>query len=308
MNAQSLAAPVPAALLAWFAANARDLPWRRTRDPYRILVAEIMLQQTQVDRVIPKYLAFLDLFPTIQVLAEAPTAEVIRAWAGLGYNRRAVNLQRTAQTVLRDYGSTFPHDVAGLRALPGIGPYTAGAVACFAFEQPVAFLDTNIRRVLLRLTTAPSAPPPADATLLDAWHAALPHDQAWAANQAIMELGALVCTARSPACPRCPLRAWCADYQGRVAEDQLVFATPAPVRRIAERREAPYAGSNRWYRGRVVAALRDVPAGHTLTLAALGPLVRDDYVDELHDWLSALVDGLARDGLLMREGDTVRLP
>ncbi len=304
----SLSQPVASTLLAWFAQHARDLPWRKTRDPYEILVSEIMLQQTQVDRVIPKYLAFLGQFPTLTALAAAPTADVIRAWAGLGYNRRAVNLQRTAQTVLRDHGGVFPHDVAALRALPGIGPYTAGAVACFAFEHDVVFLDTNIRRVLLRLTTAPDAAAPPDAALLAAWQNALPAGAGWAANQAIMELGALVCTARSPACARCPLRAWCADYQGRVAADTAVFSTAIPIRRVAERKEAPYAGSTRLYRGRIIAALRTLAVGETLTLAALGPLVRDDYVDELHDWLAGLVDALARDGLLVRADDGIRLP
>src|SRR5215475_5527661 len=135
-------AAIRAALLDWFVASGRDLPWRHTRDPYWILVAEIMLQQTQVDRVIPKFRAFLERFPTLEVLASAPTAEVIRAWAGLGYNRRAVNMQRTARAVLEDHDGQFPRDLATLLRLPGIGPYTAGAIACFAFEQDVGFMDT----------------------------------------------------------------------------------------------------------------------------------------------------------------------
>lgn len=142
-------------LLNWFAEHGRDLPWRHTRDPYRVLVSEIMLQQTQVDRVIPKYLAFLEQFPDMAALADAPTADVIRAWAGLGYNRRAVNLQRTARAVLGEHGGQFPRDVAVLLTLPGIGPYTAGALACFAFEQDVGFVDTNIRRVVQRLFVGP---------------------------------------------------------------------------------------------------------------------------------------------------------
>ena len=144
------------ALLDWFAVFGRDLPWRRTRDPYRIMVSEIMLQQTQVDRVIPKYHAFLEAFPTLEALAAAPTAEVIRAWSGLGYNRRAVNMQRAARAVLDEHGGQFPRDFAALLRLPGIGPYTAGAIACFAFEQDVAFIDTNIRRVVQRLFVGPA--------------------------------------------------------------------------------------------------------------------------------------------------------
>src|SRR5215211_4477055 len=133
-------AAVRAALLDWFAASGRDLPWRHTRDPYQIMVSEIMLQQTQVDRVVPKYHAFLELFPSLAALAAAPTAEVIRAWTGLGYNRRAVNMQRAARAVVEAHNGQFPHAMAELLKLPGIGPYTAGAIACFAFEQDVAFL------------------------------------------------------------------------------------------------------------------------------------------------------------------------
>ncbi|MEZ4572808.1 MAG: A/G-specific adenine glycosylase, partial [Thermomicrobiales bacterium] len=129
------------ALLGWYRENARDLPWRRTQDPYRIMVSEIMLQQTQVDRVIPKYEAFLERFPTLEALADAPASEVIRAWAGLGYNRRALNLQRAARAVVEEFGGEMPRTVEELRSLPGIGPYTAGAIACFAFEQDVGFLD-----------------------------------------------------------------------------------------------------------------------------------------------------------------------
>src|SRR5262249_42937282 len=130
---------IRAALLDWFVASGRDLPWRHTRDPYRIMVAEIMLQQTQVDRVLPKFRTFLENYPTLEALALAPTADVIRAWAGLGYNRRAVNMQRTARAVLADHGGQFPRDLPALLKLPGIGPYTAGAIACFAFEQDIGF-------------------------------------------------------------------------------------------------------------------------------------------------------------------------
>ena len=147
-------------LLAWYRAHRRDLPWRRTRDPYRVLISEVMLQQTQVERVIPKYHEFLERFPTIEALAAAPTAEVIRVWSGLGYNRRAVNLQRAAQAVVERHGGVMPRDVDELQALPGIGRYTAGAVACFAYEQDVGFVDTNIRRVLHRLFYGPEVPTP----------------------------------------------------------------------------------------------------------------------------------------------------
>jgi len=308
-------------LLAWFAGAARDLPWRKTRDPYQVLVAEIMLQQTQVERVRPKYVAFLEVFPTLEDLAAAPTAEVIRMWAGLGYNRRAVNLQRTARAVLEEYGGAFPRSVAELRQLPGIGPYTAGAVACFAFEQDVAFMDTNIRRALRRCLVGPEDQPPAtpDRELLALGQAVIPPGQGWTWNQAIMELGALICTATTPTCRRCPLRTDCRAYAAWRSADEQIFANmpaegmpypPArrPTRRVAERREAPFVGSNRYYRGRVIAALRALAPGTTRTLGQLGTEIRDDYTSEHLPWLRELLAGLAQDGLVELSGDNVQLP
>jgi A/G-specific adenine glycosylase len=300
-------------LREWFTSNSRDLPWRRTRDPYRILVSEVMLQQTQVDRVVPKYQAFLELFPTAQALASAPTADVIRAWAGLGYNRRAVNMQRTAQAIVDRYDGAFPQDVAALRELPGIGPYTAGAVACFAFEQDVAFLDTNIRRVVQRLFVGPE--PAGEARLQALAQAAVPKGQGWLWNQAIMELGALICTAASPACWRCPLREHCRDYAARrAADEQSLLAPPAQAappqraRRVAERREAPFVGSSRYYRGRIVDALRQAPPHTPVALAELGRQLKPEFCSDDLPWLRGLVAGLARDGLIVAEDDTARLP
>jgi A/G-specific adenine glycosylase len=327
------APPLPATLpdlqrrlLEWFAATARDLPWRHTRDPYRVLVAEMMLQQTQVERVRPKYAAFLAAFPTLSDLAAAPTAEVIRLWAGLGYNRRALNLQRAARAVRDTYGGQFPRDMAALQQLPGIGPYTAGALACFAFEQDVAFMDTNIRRVLQRLLLGPPEPAPAasqsvrDRSLLSTAEQMIPAGQGWAWNQALMELGALVCTAAAPTCWRCPLRDDCRAYAAWRQADEAAFAAPAsngapyaaparPTRRVAERRAEPFVGSNRYYRGRVLEHLRGLPPGERISLARLGPLLRDDYAPTLHDeWLRTLVAGLVRDGLVAQGGDEVGLP
>jgi A/G-specific adenine glycosylase len=313
-------------LLAWFARHARDLPWRRTRNPYHILVAEIMLQQTQVDRVLPKYAAFLAAFPTLHDLAAAPTAEVIQQWAGLGYNRRAVNLQRSARAICSEHGGEFPRTVEELQRLPGIGPYTAGAVACFAFEQDVAFMDTNIRRVLRRLLVGPdTAPPPPDRELLTLGQALIPAGQGWAWNQALMELGALLCTAAAPACWRCPLNEHCHAYAEQRRADETVFArmlpdgttelppddtAPAarPARRIAEQ-AAPFVGSNRYYRGRLIAALRELPPGTGLTLAQVGPRLKADFhpPDDM-PWLHTLSQGLARDGLIEIVDDTVSLP
>ncbi len=315
-------------LLNWFASSARDLPWRRTRDAYRILVSEVMLQQTQVDRVLPKYAEFLTVFPNLEALASAAPADVIRIWAGLGYNRRAVNLQRAARAVLEQYGGQFPRDVASLRKLPGIGPYTAGAIACFAFEQDVVFMDTNIRRVLRRVLVGPedAASEPNERVLLLLAQAALPHGQSWSWNQALIELGALICIARTPACWRCPLHTHCRAYTARRNADERAFGAAEtqpgedtydlsypPARRVAERRARlhagdAFAGSRRYFRGRIVTALRELPPGATLPLDQLGPRVKDGFIDQDMPWLQDLVADLVRDGLIEQVDRAVRLP
>ncbi|MGA7670183.1 MAG: A/G-specific adenine glycosylase [Nitrolancea sp.] len=286
-------AELRANLIAWYGDNARDLPWRRTRDPYRILVSEVMLQQTQVDRVIPKYFAFLDFFPTFEALAAAPTADVIRAWSGLGYNRRAVNLQRTAQAVVDRFGGEMPSDPYALRDLPGIGPYTAGAIACFAFEQDVGFFDTNIRRVLHRVLIGPELPKERVTTreLQSLADDLVPEREGYTWNQALMELGAVICTARKPVCLTCPLHRHCAAFPAI----QTVIATlPKGTRK---KKEEPFSGSMRFYRGRVIEALRELDDGESLNLQSLGPKVRDDFSDEHLIWLKDVVEGLTRDGL-----------
>lgn len=280
-------------LLAWYRTNARDLPWRRTRDPYRILVSEVMLQQTQVDRVIPKYRQFLDAFPTLAALAAASTAEVIRRWSGLGYNRRAVNLQRAAQAVIELHDGQMPSDRAQLRALPGIGPYTAGAIACFAFEQDVGFFDTNIRRVLHRLLLGPEYPRERVTTrqLQSLADHLVPEGNGYEWNQALMEFGAVQCTARRPSCLTCPLQAHCAAFP----EIQTVIAgLPKGTRK---KQEESFNGSMRFYRGRVIAALRELDGGQTIDLTTLGPRVRDDFTDAHLIWLHDIIEGLSRDGL-----------
>ncbi|MBA3945374.1 MAG: A/G-specific adenine glycosylase [Herpetosiphonaceae bacterium] len=300
------------ALLDWFRAYGRKLPWRETRNPYHVLVSEIMLQQTQVDRVKPKYAAFLEQFPTLEALAAATPGDVIRAWSGLGYNRRALNLQRTAQAVLREHDGVFPQTAEALQTLPGIGPYTAGALACFAFEQDVAFMDTNIRRVIRRVFVGPAdqKPAPTERELLALAGAAVPPGQGWSWNQAIMELGALICTATRPRCQQCPLRAACRAYQTwRIADEQLVLMPQPirPVRAIAER-SAPFHTSNRFFRGRVIAALRPLPPGAILPYSELGPQVKPDWNLQELDWLKAIVAGLADDGLVAINEEGVRLP
>jgi A/G-specific adenine glycosylase len=230
-------------LAAWFGANARDLPWRRTRDPYAILVSEVMLQQTQVERVVPRYLRWLERWPTAGALAAESTAEILREWQGLGYNRRALNLQRAAR-VVADHG--WPDD---LTTLPGVGAYTSAAIRNFAFGEEVMPRDTNVERVEERTQHR-----------FDATNA-----------QALMDLGATICLARVPRCNVCPLALRCPS-RGRTYE---------PLRK-----QSPFEGSFRQRRAR---ALRTILSG--------------DRSDD-----DEAVAALARDGLVLVDGDIVTLP
>lgn len=192
-------------LLGWYDRAARDLPWRRTRNPYRVAVSEFMLQQTQVSRVEQYYPAFLARFPTIGKLAAAKPKAVREAWDGLGYYRRAASLHALARVVSKAHGGKLPDDPVELDKLPGVGRYTAGAIACFAYEKPVPAVDTNVNRVIMRVYAG---------TKKDVWDLAtslVPKTGrlAWKFNQAIMELGATICTARKPRCPDCPVRSDC---------------------------------------------------------------------------------------------------
>ncbi len=198
-------------LLAWYTRAARDLPWRRTRDPYRVLVSEVMLQQTQVSRVAEYYPRFLKQFPDIERLAQAPARAVREAWDGLGYYARARHLHALAKGVARRHDATLPSDPAELVKLPGIGPYTAGAVASFAYEKPVPAVDTNVARVIRRVFLRDGGRGTRDGDIWRLAAALVPRNgkRAWKFNQAIMELGALVCTARNPKCPECPVRREC---------------------------------------------------------------------------------------------------
>jgi len=198
-------------LLAWFRRQGRNLPWRQTRDPYRIVVSEFMLQQTQVSRVEQFYHRFLAEYPSIQHLARARPARVRESWEGLGYYRRATNLHQLAKTVVSDHGGVIPDDPDALRQLPGVGRYTATAVASFAFERPVATVDTNIARVIRRAFHPRREPDPSDKVVWATAERLVPRRgaAAWAFNQGLMELGAVVCTAREARCGVCPVRGVC---------------------------------------------------------------------------------------------------
>ena len=289
------APPEPArlrqALQRWYRAHGRhDLPWRLTRDPYAVLVSEVMLQQTQVERVRPYYEAWMERWPTVTALARAPVAEVIRHWAGLGYNRRAVNLHRAAQAVAaRD--SLLPESESELRALPGIGAYTAAAIACFAGGQRSLPLDTNVGRVIARACLGAASNRAVPASELEATgRALLPARNARDHGLALMDLGATVCTARAPRCEACPLRRQCA---------WLAIGSPADA--TAAKPAPRFETTARFARGRIVDLLRD---GQPRTVVAIAAGLPAAHRDRVPDYLAAL----ARDGLAVEEGGAWTLP
>ena len=303
-------ASVHAALLGWYARHGRDLPWRRTRDPYAILVSEIMLQQTQVERVKPKLAEWLAAFPTFAALAAAPLADVIRIWKGLGYNRRAVRLHAIARTVMERFGGRLPDTPAGLRELDGLGSYTANAVACFAYGACVPVVDTNVRRVLGRVfADVIGLDPPAGRRLEAFAEAVLPRDHAYEWNQVLMDVGATVCTARNPDHDACPLALQCAGRTLLPGRTELLRAAERPARYDAG---MPFERTTRYFRGRIVDHLRELTPGETASLDDLGRALRPDYGAEHAGWVAELVQGLRRDGLAATtdgpDGPRVSLP
>jgi len=222
-------------LLRWYRANQRDLPWRRTRDPYAIWISETMLQQTRVEAVIPYYERFLDRFPDVAALADADADDVLGAWAGLGYYSRARNLQAAARQVAQSHGGRLPDDVDALRALPGIGRYTAGALASIAFDRPEPIVDGNVARVLSRLLGIREdiKSPAVVRRLWDEAAALAKGPSPGDLNQALMELGATVCVPGEPRCPRCPLRRQCDAQRAGDAAALPVQTKKPPVKSVA---------------------------------------------------------------------------
>lgn len=272
------------AVLGWGVKNRRDLPWRRTRDPWLVLVSELMLQQTQVTRVLTPYRRFVERFPTVADCAASEVAEVVRAWAGLGYNRRAVSLHRASRVVVASHAGRVPGDLGSLGALPGVGPYTARAVLVFAYERPIGVVDTNVARVLARCLAGHSLAWAAAQALAD--HL-VPPREAWAYNQALLDLGSLHCRAQDPACSGCPLRRRCAwSRAGRPAPD------PAIGSAAVSRPQSRFSGSDRQGRGRLVEALRGGDLDPEAIAAAAGWPGDPERARKV---VAALVsDGLAR--------------
>jgi A/G-specific adenine glycosylase len=290
-HSEELAA-IRSAIQDWYAAEHRDFPWRRTRDPYAVLVSEVMLQQTQASRVAQHYPRFLDRFPTVEALAAATSASVLAAWSGLGYNRRVIALQQAARVIAQ---CGWPLDVAGLERLPGVGPYTARAVASLAFGEPVGVVDTNVRRWLVRRFATEDRPRPLQA-LADELAALGSTADADAWTHATMEFGAAICRPRAPRCEICPIGAGCPSRG--VAQPVLVP------------RQGRLHGSDRAYRG---AVLRQLTATrrHSLAEEKARRLVDGDAErigPPLDDaaW-GRVVGGLERDGLVHRSGGRLRL-
>jgi A/G-specific adenine glycosylase len=262
-------------LMAWYRENGRHaLRWRLTRNPYAVLISEVMLQQTQVERVLPYYTAWIERWPDFEALAAASPADVIREWRGLGYNRRALNLHRLALAVTQHHGGELPHDPAALRRLPGIGPYTAAALQSFAREERVAIADTNIARVIARVFFGAARQRDVPPRALSAAAAALlPSREIRHHNLALMDLGAMVCAARAPLCGECPVARLCA---WKAAGSPPGEATLPPTPKFEH--------TARFARGRIIDALRTAPASTAELAAMLAP----HHAGRIDHYLAAL--------------------
>lgn len=283
-------------LFNWYQTHRRDLPWRRTRDPYRILVSEVMLQQTQVARVLEKYREFLDRFPTVADLARAPQREVILAWKGLGYNRRALNLRSAAQKVVTDFDGKFPRTKEELLTLPGVGPATVGSLLSFAFGQDEPSLDVNIRRVLHRFFFGSEFPRwrVPDQRIEEVARRTIRKGSGYDWNQGMMDFGSLQCSARRPLCESCPFQSRCQAYP-KILED--VKTKRAGWDRVEPAPSSSPEIPNRIFRGRVIEVLRQA-ARHQIQLGRLGPLVKADFSEDDAAWLRGIVARLATEGFI----------
>lgn len=280
---------IAAQLLKWGSASLRDLPWRRTNDPWRVFVSEVMLQQTSVARVLPKYEAFMDAFPTPGHLARAPLGDALQLWSGLGYPRRCRNLREAAIVIDQNFGGEMPRTLEEMLSLPGVGQYTSRAVLAFAYHVDVAVVDTNVSRVLSRLEGRPMKAK----ELQQRADELMPTGLAWEWNQVMMDFGARHCTARTPQCTSCPLYKLC-EWHGE-GED------PAPASSGASKPQARFEGSDRQARGR---AMRGVGDGIT----RMEDLISYMRLESDPERAVSLVNALVSEKLLMKKGNSLTLP
>ncbi|MBI5472211.1 MAG: A/G-specific adenine glycosylase [Ignavibacteriae bacterium] len=289
-------------MLRWYRRNGRTLPWRlpaghagNITNAYRILISEIMLQQTQVSRVLIKYPEFLKRFPSLRSLARARQRDVVIAWKGMGYNNRAVRLHQLAQAVTEHHGGRIPSTFEQLIALPGVGRYTANALLSSAFGKRAAIVDVNVQRVLSRIFWTMKSFD-ARRAALDIWTFAehiLPTGRVYDWNQALMDFGATVCTARQPQCPRCPVMSLCKSRSSMMTR-----------RASISKREATLNGiPNRIHRGRIIERLRSVNNSRPIRFHTLGKSILPNFSVRHHAWFALLLSGLAKDGLVRIAGN-----
>jgi len=258
-------------IYSWWELHRRDLPWRRTRDPYRILISEVMLQQTQVSRVLPKYDEFLYFFPDVYALSRATSAQVLRVWKGMGYNRRALYLKRAAECVVHTYHGEFPRDESALMSLPGLGLYTARAIMVFAFEDDVAMVDTNIRQIIVRFFFGGAMQK--EKRILEVAAKLVPKGKSWSWHQALMDYGAL--------------------------ELPRGNATNAPRKKTA----VPFADTDRFIRGRILDVLREKNKAEKQLISDIMKKYGRNKAQ-----CQVIIGGLIKDGLIVRAGNTLSLP
>ncbi len=270
-------------LFTWHKKNYRDMPWRETSDPYKILISEIMLQQTQVERVRVKYVEFLKKFPNVRTLAQASLGEVLSVWSGLGYNRRAKYLHECAKNIVVEYGGKFPNDFEKLKKLPGIGISTAGALLAFSFGQETPMIDTNIRRILTRTFFNLEAQLPSDKALYAFAQTLIPKGKGRVWNYAMLDLGALCCTARNHS-QECPLM----KLHGKVGD--FVYKKP----------QKKFKDSRRFYRGQILKLLTEKK---TTTLVYVRSVLKLE-----HELVDNIVDDLLQEALLAKKGKKLTLP
>lgn len=278
-----------ASVQSWWRGTDRDVPWREIRDPWPILVSEVMAQQTQIPRVIPKWKRFVATFPTPTDAAAATVGDVVALWDGLGYNRRAVMLHRCAREIVERHDGRVPADLDALMALSGIGPYTARAVLAFAFEHDVAVVDTNVGRVLARVEGRSLAPREVQQRADEL----VPPNEGWAWNQALLDFGAIVCTKRQPACQSCPATTTCA-WEGAGPDPAIGSAAVSTG-------QSRFEGSDRQGRGRLVAALRQGPVELADAARVMGWGDDPQRVDRV-------ITSLRDDGLIDITRSQLRLP